>query len=383
MDGRHFSPLFLIAGMLILLIITPPSARSQDADTKTLWELTDIAENSNAQGHYDCGLTTSGRCIELSPFWAPCHFEMGKSFEGIGREEVAIGKRSEALEEMENARKAYLEAIVTGQAFGGAFIDRVKEKLARLAETKDSILASNPSPVEAQPSEPAVVAGSGFFISNRGYILTNNHVVANCKQIQTTFVPITEWDEFGNPIVSKSEVLTVLRVVASNADSDLALLKPDSGRIVPSTIATFRIPTGPSPRAGDSVVAFGFPLPGILSSEGNVSTGTITAMSGMGDDPRFLQISAPVQPGNSGGPLLDSSGNVIGVVVAKLDAVKIAQATGDIPENVNFAVQLSEVRRFLDDNHIPYTRRSSVVRSQTADIAALAKQFSVAIECKE
>ena len=100
-------------------------------------------------------------------------------------------------------------------------------------------------------------------------------------------------------------------VVTKNVRSDLALLKADAA---PSSIAVFR--GGPAPKLGDPVVAFGFPLPGLLSSEGNVSTGILSAMSGIRNDVRFVQISAPVQPGSSGGPLLDSSGHVIGIVVA-------------------------------------------------------------------
>lgn len=75
------------------------------------------------------------------------------------------------------------------------------------------------------------------------------------------------------------------------------------------------------------MVAFGFPLPGLLASEGNVSTGVLSATAGLQNDIRFVQISAPVQAGNSGSPLLDASGHVIGVVVAKLDALRIARLT--------------------------------------------------------
>jgi S1-C subfamily serine protease len=79
------------------------------------------------------------------------------------------------------------------------------------------------------------------------------------------------------------------------------------------------------------VIAYGFPLSGLLSSTGNATTGNISALGGIGDDPRHLQISAPVQPGNSGGPLVDMSGNVIGVIVSKLNALRVARVTADIP----------------------------------------------------
>ena len=151
-------------------------------------------------------------------------------------------------------------------------------------------------------------------VSNQGHIITNNHVVAGCKTLAT---------RDGKP----------LQILSRNPTSDLALLQAN---FTPSSVAVFR--TGPTAKLGDSVVAFGFPLPGLLSSEGNVSTGILSATSGLQNDVRFVQISAPVQPGNSGGPLFDSSGHVIGVVVAKLDAVRVAQITGDVPQNVNFAV---------------------------------------------
>jgi S1-C subfamily serine protease len=74
-------------------------------------------------------------------------------------------------------------------------------------------------------------------------------------------------------------------------------------------------------------VVYGFPLTGALASGGNVTTGNITALAGLGDDSRFLQISAPVQPGNSGGPLLDRNGSVVGIVVSKLNALGVASRT--------------------------------------------------------
>jgi S1-C subfamily serine protease len=104
--------------------------------------------------------------------------------------------------------------------------------------------------------------------------------------------------------------------------------------------ALFILPLRASARLGEEIVVYGFPLAGLLASSGNVTTGNITALAGLGDDIRFLQISAPVQPGNSGGPVLDRNGNIVGIVVSKLDAIKTAIATQDIPQNVNFAIKL-------------------------------------------
>ena len=84
----------------------------------------------------------------------------------------------------------------------------------------------------------------------------------------------------------------------------------------------------------------------------------------MGDDARMIQISAPVQPGNSGGPLLDSSGRVIGVVNSKLNEIAYAKATGDLPQNVNFAIKANVAMNFLDAHSVPYEFRIAKVSAR-------------------
>jgi len=129
------------------------------------------------------------------------------------------------------------------------------------------------------------------------------------------------------------------------------------------------------------VVAVGFPLHGLLASSANVATGTVSALAGIGDDIRYLQISAPVQPGNSGGPLLDMSGNVVGVVVAKLDALRVAEATGDIPQNVNFAIKDAVARSFLEAKGVEYETAASERELGAAEVGARAAAFMVLVEC--
>ena len=152
-------------------------------------------------------------------------------------------------------------------------------------------------------------AGTGFFVTGQGHIVTNHHVVDGCAALKI---------QNGPP----------LTVIAHDDGNDLALLK--SALLAPA-FATFSTNPG---RVGQPVMAVGFPLRGLVSSGVNVTTGNVSALAGANDDTGMLQMTAPVQPGNSGGPLLDQSGNVIGVVVAKLDALKIARATGDIPHKM-------------------------------------------------
>ena len=92
-------------------------------------------------------------------------------------------------------------------------------------------------------------------------------------------------------------------------------------------------------------------------------------------------MTAPVQPSNSGGPVLDLSGNVVGVVVAKLNAIRIARATGDIPQNVNFAISAGTTKAFLDAQVVPYDTAPSTATLSPADVAAKARKFTVLLEC--
>jgi S1-C subfamily serine protease len=134
-------------------------------------------------------------------------------------------------------------------------------------------------------------------------------------------------------------------------------------------------------RAGDNAVAFGFPLSGDLSSLGNVTAGNVSALSGLKDDPRYYQITAPVQPGNSGGPLLDEKGNVIGIITAKLDALEVARSTGDIPQNINFSLKATLAKAFMSINSITFETSAARSALSTADIGDIGRSISVKLDC--
>jgi S1-C subfamily serine protease len=119
----------------------------------------------------------------------------------------------------------------------------------------------------------------------------------------------------------------------------------------------------------------------LTSGDPVVTTGIISALSGLRNDRRTIQITAPVQPGNSGGPLLGDNGSVVGVVVSKLNAVKMAEITGDIPQNVNFAVSLGTVQSFLNSNNVPYELDDNSATKPPTEIAAEASHYTVLLEC--
>lgn len=205
--------------------------------------------------------------------------------------------------------------------------------------------------------------GTGFVVSAAGHIVTNNHVIDGCSELKGNLT---------------GEAAMVLRVVSSDANNDLALLQAPST----ATFKEFARIRDRSIRSGDSVVAIGFPFHGLLTSDFTVTTGIVSSLSGMRNDSRFLQISAPVQPGNSGGPLFDTTGQIVGVVTGKLDGLRVAVATGSIPENINFAIKTGALRDFLDNSVVPYQTTEARGELKTTDIAGNARAYTMLISCK-
>lgn len=203
--------------------------------------------------------------------------------------------------------------------------------------------------------------GSGFIIDTKGHVLTNEHVVRSCDRPKVTDIDGHSYEA---------------RVEARDASNDLALLSashhwPDA--------ATLR--DGREPRPGDAVVVTGFPYGGLISSNVVVTTGSLNALTGPRDDTRLLQLSAPVQPGNSGGPVLDESGRVIGVVSEMLNGIAVAAVTGALPQNVNYAIKSAIIRNFLDTRQIDYAHAAPGHDLSSGDVGDLARKFTVRVAC--
>jgi S1-C subfamily serine protease len=222
--------------------------------------------------------------------------------------------------------------------------------------------SSNPNSGNSKSGKTGTQTGTGFVISASGHIVTNNHVINGCIG-----------DIKGN---LTGEAPTTLRVVNSDRANDLALLQGPT-----ASFKSFARIRDRAMHSGDSIVAIGFPYRGLLSSDFTVTTGIVSSLSGLYNDTRFLQISAAVQPGNSGGPLFDTSGDIVGVVSAKLDVLRVAERTGTIPENINFAIKTGAIRDFLDNSVVAYETSAPGTELKTTDIAGNARAYTLLISC--
>jgi S1-C subfamily serine protease len=175
-------------------------------------------------------------------------------------------------------------------------------------------------PTEPSPEEKreAGSSGSGFFVTTNGYLVTNHHVIDGAKRLR----------------IRTKEGIKDARVVSTDPANDLAILKIDA-----STKA-LSLAKGGGVKAGERVLAVGFPMPDLQGFSPKVTAGVVSSLSGFKDDVTMLQIDAAVQPGNSGGPLINEKGQVVGVIVARLND-KDAQ-------NVNYAVKVSYLRALLE-----------------------------------
>ncbi|MBX3520730.1 MAG: trypsin-like peptidase domain-containing protein [Xanthobacteraceae bacterium] len=215
------------------------------------------------------------------------------------------------------------------------------------------------SPPRSQPNSPSknelISQGTAFVVSKAGHFATNAHVVEKCPRA------VIMIDGKSYPA----------QIVARDNGSDLALLKTD---FVPSVVPSIRRTV----RSGEDIAVFGFPHFGTLSPDGVFTRGNITALSGPNNDHRFLQMQAPIHQGNSGGPMIDTAGNVTGVVTMKLLFVQ-----KDLAQNLNFAVKGSVLAEFLDRQAIAFNEKQEITQLQGADLSDRARKFTGLVVCRE
>lgn len=229
-----------------------------------------------------------------------------------------------------------------GNKFEFAFGMSEAEAKARFekasAEVAEKPAAEGYGPKEAR-QKVGFSAGTGFFVSAQGHLVTNFHVIDGARELN----------------VMRAGKAIPARIVASDPVNDIAVLKIDGDtRPLP-------VEFGGGVRRAEEVFTLGYPQIDMQGQAQKATFGRINALTGGDDDVRFLQIDVPIQPGNSGGPLIGPRGQVVGVVTKTLNPAYMLKQGRGVPQNVNYAVKAAYLAPLLAD--IPTLQPASATRS--------------------
>ena len=246
--------------------------------------------------------------------------------------------------------------------YGSYKIDCYEEKeLARVYPTLYDIQNAK-TQAEEKAKEEAPRSGTGFAISKDGLIVTNYHVIANAKSIKVRGI--------NNDFDSKY----TLSIVREDIANDLVILKIDDTSVKINSVIPFIIKKTPS-EVGEDIFVLGYPLTATMGEEIKLTTGIVSSKTGFQGDVNQYQISAPIQPGNSGGPVFDKKGNIVGVISSKhLDT-----------ENVGYSIKSQYLLNLIDilPQRIPNSTTSILVNKSLADQVKILKSFVFIIEVNQ
>jgi len=233
---------------------------------------------------------------------------------------------------------------------------------------------------EAREKIPSSSSGSGFIISQLGYILTNQHVVSKCRTISV-----------GN---NKNNQFSA-RIIETDSINDIALLQFDEVSMEISSLVSLmaklddeKYPTiehgllrQEKIELGETIMVAGFPYGDMFGDTIKVTGGMVNANRGFGDNVGQFQIDAAVQAGNSGGPIYDEWGNIIGIVFSQLNKISVVQATGSLPENVNYGIKANTINQFLTLAGIQAQPSNRSKQKTTKELALIAKDQTMMVLC--
>ncbi len=220
-------------------------------------------------------------------------------------------------------KKALILSIVLPLA---GFLNACETHQKNLAQTQGTEFAMDEAKMAPGTNLGQRKVATGFFVTDDGYFITNYHVVQGASQIFIT--------------TAKGERVPA-RVVSENRDIDIVLAKANvTGRPV-------KLGTQQGVAKGEGVLTLGYPLMVIQGREQKATFGRINAFSGIRGDPAVYQIDVPVQPGNSGGPLISENGVVIGVIKATFNQMAALETIGTITQNINYAVKTDQIMPML------------------------------------
>lgn len=251
--------------------------------------------------------------------------------------QIELDRQKELLRyqyELEAKRFQQQQALEERRRREAAEVERQRQ-IAAEVERQRQISADDAKKKLAEVEKRnALSTGTGFFISQNGYLVTNAHVVGDYENIA---------------VKDRTGRIRSALVIAIDKQRDLALLKVDGN------FPALRIDQTGRTMKGQRVLAIGYPQVSIQGSESKVTDGVVSSLSGLRNNDDWIQISVPIQGGNSGGPLINESGTVIGIVVATVNAQKFLSITGSLPQNINYAIKAKVLLSFLAEQQIRNT----------------------------
>lgn len=285
---------------------------------------------------------------------------------------LVLGQTPPLLESLKTAsqlRLHFKDKLVTFPLSGmepmlKAMQDCMRSNKQAVSEPLPKVEASTPASAPAKPGKPdkggkvPVYTGSGFFVSRDGALLTNAHVVDRCTEAPT----ITGFGRATIVAMSKTDDLALLRLAPPTKTEAVRFRKEAS-------------------QLGEAVYVLGFPLAGQLDNGLNFTSGVVSSLAGMRNDPSVVQFTAPAQPGNSGGPVVDASGYVTSVMQSKLADMAALKTTGAVPQNVNFGIKAALATSFLRANGVEPLEASGQRTLTPVAIAKEAGAYTVQVTC--
>ena len=257
---------------------------------------------------------------------------------------VFLSERGEGKTRIDIIEKWVLGIQIFGcRNMGPAYIRRVEAKVydLRFGRKKE------------KPKEESVYIGTGWPTVS-GYVVTNNHVVEGKKKIT---------------LIRPDGLKVTANVLLGDKVNDIALLKVSNTNELPPACPLAETTS----RIGAKVFTLGYPHPDLLGTKSKLTEGIISSVTGFQDDPRTYQITVPLQAGNSGGPLINLNGEVVGIVTSKLNAIEVFKWSGDLPQNVNYAIKIQYLKVLLESVREQSTRIKELPRNpgSVEELAAL------------
>ncbi len=237
---------------------------------------------------------------------------------------------------------------------------KIEEEKRKIAEAKKKQEEEERQRKEANAKLYVIGSGTGFFVSSAGHAVSNEHVVGICKKVATKI---------------EGEKL-FFNILKTDKVNDIGLLKGDYKS------STFLNIKSDGAEFGEDIVAFGYPLSDKLSSSVKLSRGIVSSLSGPNDNYSEIQIDAAIQPGNSGGPVLNMEGQVVGIASSGLNKVLMLLDEDQpyIPENINFAVAAPTLLNFLKANGVS-TKSEALEIKNTKELAKIGRPATIQLFC--